>query len=133
VPLGGALLARLRGRCDLVLHGHRHVPSDFSMGADAERPLRILNAGSTTELGRVRVLSARRGRLGEDGWLELHGDDSQPVAPVGGGGGVSGSSAPERVPPGAARLRQVPAGGSRRRRASFPRCACASATRSRPT
>jgi 3',5'-cyclic AMP phosphodiesterase CpdA len=82
LTLGAALLARLRGRCDLVLHGHRHVPSELVLGADTDRPLRVLNAGSTTELGRVRILSARGGRLGEDGWLELDGGDSQPVAPA---------------------------------------------------
>ena len=82
LSLGGALLERLRGRCDLVLHGHRHVPSELVLDADGDRPLRILNAGSTTELGRVRVLSTRGGRLGEDGWLELDGGDTRPEAPA---------------------------------------------------
>jgi 3',5'-cyclic AMP phosphodiesterase CpdA len=82
LALGGALLERLRGRCDLVLHGHRHVPSELVLGADTARPLRVLNAGSTTELGRVRILSARGGRLGQDGWLELDGGDSRPIAPA---------------------------------------------------
>jgi 3',5'-cyclic AMP phosphodiesterase CpdA len=80
LPLGAELLARIRGKCDLVLHGHRHVPSELVLGADGDRPLRVLNAGSTTELSRFRVLSARGGRVGADGWVEVEGDGSMPWA-----------------------------------------------------
>ncbi len=78
--LGGELLERIRGRCDLVLHGHRHVPSELVMGAGSDRPLRILNAGSTPELGRFRVLSTRGGRVGAESWIDLDGDGSMPLA-----------------------------------------------------
>jgi 3',5'-cyclic AMP phosphodiesterase CpdA len=80
LPLGAELLARIRGRCDLVLHGHRHVPSELVIGGDTERPLRVLNAGATGELGRFRVLSAHGNRLGDDTWFEVEGDGSMPVA-----------------------------------------------------
>jgi len=76
--LGGELLERIGGRCDLVLHGHRHVPSETVIGEGTDRPLRILNAGSTPELGRFRVLSSRGGRIGPETWIELDGDGSTP-------------------------------------------------------
>lgn len=53
LPLGRELLERVKGRCDLVLHGHKHVPRHIRVGG--ERPLQIFNAGSTTELGAFRV------------------------------------------------------------------------------
>ncbi len=80
LSLGGALLSRIRGRCDLVLHGHRHVPSELVLGAGEERPLRVVNAGSTTELARFRVFSSRGGRVGAHGWIEVEGDGSMPWA-----------------------------------------------------
>lgn len=80
LPLGAELLSRVSGRCDLVLHGHRHVPAELVLGAGTERPLRVLNAGATGELGRFRVLSARGNRLGEDAWVDVEGDGSMPVA-----------------------------------------------------
>ena len=80
--LGNELLERIRGRCDLLLHGHRHVPSEMVMGEASDRPLRILNAGSTPELGRFRVLSSRAGRIGAESWVELDGDGSTPFAGV---------------------------------------------------
>jgi 3',5'-cyclic AMP phosphodiesterase CpdA len=52
---GTELLARLRGRCDLVLHGHRHVPRSACLHANEKRPLEIYNAGSSTALGRARL------------------------------------------------------------------------------
>ncbi len=78
--LGGELLERIRGRCDLVLHGHRHVPSELLLGAGSDRPLRILNAGCTPELGRFRVLSWRGGRIHDESWVDLQGDGSRPLA-----------------------------------------------------
>jgi 3',5'-cyclic AMP phosphodiesterase CpdA len=83
--LGAELLRRIAGRCDLVLHGHRHAPSELVLGADTERPLRVLNAGSTPELGRFRVISSRAGRPGTADWIEVEGDGSLPLAgaPVG--------------------------------------------------
>ncbi len=80
--LGGELLSRIRGRCDLVLHGHRHVPAEIVLGTEAERPLRVLNAGATGELGRFRVLPAVADRLGEGTWIEVGVVDSLPMAGV---------------------------------------------------
>lgn len=80
LPLGAALLARIRGRCDLVLHGHRHVPAERVLGAGTERPLRVLNAGATGDLGALRVLSARGNRVERSEWLEVARPGEQPLA-----------------------------------------------------
>ena len=70
LPLGRALLRRVRGQCDLVLHGHRHVPREIHLGAPGERPLALYNAGSSTQLQRVRVFSHADGVLqGPPRWL----------------------------------------------------------------
>jgi 3',5'-cyclic AMP phosphodiesterase CpdA len=61
--LGAELLTRARGRCDLVLHGHRHVPREMRLFADEPRPLALYNAGCSTALGRFRVLSHEDGAL----------------------------------------------------------------------
>jgi Icc protein len=53
---GRDLLKRVRGRCGLVLHGHRHVPRGARLFGPP-RPMHVINAGSSTELGRVRVFS----------------------------------------------------------------------------
>jgi 3',5'-cyclic AMP phosphodiesterase CpdA len=53
---GRDLLARVRGRCDLVLHGHRHVPRGARL-CGLPRSVHVFNAGSSTELGRVRVFT----------------------------------------------------------------------------
>lgn len=69
LPLGAQLVGRLLGRCDLVLHGHRHLPAGRVLEEDGARPLRILNAGSSTDLGRFRVFQHLDGRLlGEPEW-----------------------------------------------------------------
>jgi 3',5'-cyclic-AMP phosphodiesterase len=73
LALGSALLERLRGRCDLVLHGHRHAPSELGLDLEGPRPLRVLNAGSTTELGRVRLLGVHAGRVVVDRWAPVDG------------------------------------------------------------
>jgi 3',5'-cyclic AMP phosphodiesterase CpdA len=62
---GPELLARLRGRCDLVLHGHRHVPCESVLYAGDARPLWLGNAGCSPALGRARVFTHARGRLVE--------------------------------------------------------------------
>jgi predicted phosphodiesterase len=67
LPLGRALLERVRGRCDLVLHGHRHVPRHFQV--DGARPLQVLNAGSSTGLGAYRVLRHEAGVVREVRWV----------------------------------------------------------------
>jgi 3',5'-cyclic AMP phosphodiesterase CpdA len=45
---GELLLSRIRGLCDAVLHGHRHVPAEFNPWPSDPRPLRIFSAGSST-------------------------------------------------------------------------------------
>jgi 3',5'-cyclic AMP phosphodiesterase CpdA len=57
------LLAMLAGRCDLVLHGHRHVPLLSTLVLAPSRPLRVLNAGSSTKLGRGLLLPHVAGGL----------------------------------------------------------------------
>ena len=70
---GHELLARVRGRCDLLLHGHRHVPYERRPFADA-RPVRVFNAGSSTELGRACIFSHMAGQLAtEPTWLDALG------------------------------------------------------------
>lgn len=62
---GGELLERAARRAGLVLHGHRHRAGELRLGE-----LRVVNAGSTTRLGRFRVFRHRGGRLaGEPEWL----------------------------------------------------------------
>lgn len=69
LPVGAEWVARLQGRCDLVLHGHRHEPAKRVLAPDGARPLRIYNAGSSTDLGRFRVFRHKAGRLlGEPAW-----------------------------------------------------------------
>lgn len=63
LPLGGALLRRLAGRCDLVLHGHRHRPAAQVLGAAGAPPLGVYNAGASPELGRFRVFLHEGGLL----------------------------------------------------------------------
>lgn len=68
LPLGRELLERLAGRCDLVLHGHRHALSELTI--DGPRPLRVLNAGASPDLGRVRVVAHVGGRVAGERWLD---------------------------------------------------------------
>lgn len=67
---GRELLARLHGRCDVVAHGHRHAASEATLGSGHARPLRVMNAGSTPELGRARVLVHARGQVVEERWID---------------------------------------------------------------
>lgn len=68
--LGSELLRRARGRCDLVLHGHRHVPREVKPWPADLRPLTIYNAGSSTEMGGGRLFLHQEGRLlGSPEWL----------------------------------------------------------------
>ena len=70
---GRELLERIRGRCDLVLHGHRHTPCERQPFADDSRPLRVFNAGSSTELGRASIFTHVAGALvSEPTWLDAH-------------------------------------------------------------
>ena len=69
---GRDLLRRVRGRCDLVLHGHRHVPRGARLFGPP-RPMHVFNAGSSTELGRVRVFAhdGAGALLGGPLWLDV--------------------------------------------------------------
>ncbi len=69
LPLGEDLLGRILGRCRLVLHGHRHVPAEFRVALPGTMPMRILNAGSSTILGRARIMAHAGGELAWEGWL----------------------------------------------------------------
>ncbi len=71
LELGRVLVDRLRDRCDLVLHGHRHAASEHALLPRSGRALHILNAGSTPELGRVRLVTHAEGRVVGQRWLEL--------------------------------------------------------------
>lgn len=73
LPLGAELVARARGRCDLILHGHRHLPRELDGGEHAGRALRVYNSGSTTELGCFRVFEHKGGRLlGPPAWAQAN-------------------------------------------------------------
>jgi 3',5'-cyclic AMP phosphodiesterase CpdA len=76
---GRELLRKLRGRCDVVAHGHRHTASELSLAARGSRPLRVMNAGCTTELGRVRLLAHAAGRVLSETWLEVAAACAAPV------------------------------------------------------
>jgi 3',5'-cyclic-AMP phosphodiesterase len=69
---GRELLRRVRGRCDLVLHGHRHLPRGVRLPGPP-RPMHVFNAGSSTELGRVRVFAhdGVGALLGGPLWLDV--------------------------------------------------------------
>jgi Icc protein len=72
LPAGRRLLERIQGRCDLVLHGHRHLPSESHALGFARRPTRIYNAGSSPALGKVRIFRHRSGTLdGTPRWLAV--------------------------------------------------------------
>lgn len=66
LELGNELLKRCLGRADLVLHGHRHIPRCFRVAGPEERPLRIFNAGSSTELSSFRLFTHAGGALVAD-------------------------------------------------------------------
>jgi 3',5'-cyclic AMP phosphodiesterase CpdA len=71
LALGAGLLDRLRGRCELVLHGHRHAASELVLGLGSGAPLRICNAGSTPELGAFRLFTHREGTLVSERWVDV--------------------------------------------------------------
>lgn len=68
---GSRLLETVKGRCDLVLHGHRHVPSEIVFPY-SQRPLAIYNAGSSTGLGAFRRFDITDdGRVQEPTWVSV--------------------------------------------------------------
>ncbi|MBF5041631.1 metallophosphoesterase [Aggregicoccus sp. 17bor-14] len=56
LELGGALVSRLLGKVDRVLHGHRHRPQSQTLDL-SRRALHVSNAGASLELGRVPLVS----------------------------------------------------------------------------
>jgi 3',5'-cyclic AMP phosphodiesterase CpdA len=68
---GGELVDALRGRCDLVVHGHRHRAAEVLLAPRAGRALRIFNAGATLELGRARLVTHDAGRVTAERWLSF--------------------------------------------------------------
>lgn len=82
LPLGPALLEALRGRCDLVLHGHRHVTSGAVLGEETARPLHVLNAGSTTLTRQARVLEHDGGWIAREQWLAVSDEATPALTPV---------------------------------------------------
>jgi 3',5'-cyclic AMP phosphodiesterase CpdA len=85
LSLGRRLLARIRGQCDLVLHGHRHVPGEVTLFGEDPIPLHILNAGSSTLMRQVRVFSHAGRAIPQDPvWVPTTGrrGDATVVAPL---------------------------------------------------
>jgi len=76
---GRALVERIAGRCDLVLHGHRHVPAELTLHRDAARPVRVVNAGSSASLGRARLFTHAAGRILGEGWIGCSAGSRRPV------------------------------------------------------
>ena len=72
LTLGDELLRRALGRCDLILHGHRHVPSARILAPERARPLRVYNAGCTIARQGMNVFTHAGGSLrGEPRWLQV--------------------------------------------------------------
>ncbi len=69
--LGQSLVQRLLGRCDLILHGHRHKPMETRF-VEQQRSLTIYNSGSSTELGAFRVFTFQNGKvIGDPVWCSI--------------------------------------------------------------
>jgi len=67
---GRELIARLRGICDILAHGHRHQESASTLPGHDGRHLRVVNAGCTPDLGRVRIVKHVGGRVVSEAWLQ---------------------------------------------------------------
>lgn len=79
LPRGRELLDRIRGRCGLVLHGHRHVPRGVRL-QEGMHTIQIFNAGSSTILGGARIFEHAGGVLvGSPWWLEASGSAGRGV------------------------------------------------------
>ena len=69
--LGRLLIECMRGKCDLILHGHRHASRETNFPHET-RDLNIYNAGSSTELGGFRLFSYAEGKLvGAPIWVDV--------------------------------------------------------------
>ncbi len=78
VPEGAELLALARRRCDLVLHGHRHVPSLTTPWPRDARALTVVNAGCSPDLGRARLYRHDGSTLLSMEWLDASGVPLEP-------------------------------------------------------
>jgi 3',5'-cyclic AMP phosphodiesterase CpdA len=78
LPEGSELLALARRRCDLVLHGHRHVPSVATPWPADARALTIVNAGCSSDLNMARLYRHEGGTLTGMGWLDARGEVASP-------------------------------------------------------
>ncbi len=72
LPQGRAILALARRRCDLVLHGHRHVPSVACPWPGDARALAVVNAGCSPDLGTARLYRHDGASLLGMGWLDAN-------------------------------------------------------------
>lgn len=79
LDLGKDLIERIVGRFDLVLHGHRHRAGEVVLHSPGARSLHVLNAGSTPELGRARLIEHAAGSIVSLFWLGT-GADVRPSA-----------------------------------------------------
>lgn len=77
---GPELLALARHRCDLVLHGHRHVPSVANPWPRDARALAIVNAGCSPDLGRARLYRHDGATLLGMDWLDVGEARARPGA-----------------------------------------------------
>ncbi len=77
---GRDLLEVLRGRCDLVLHGHRHAAGAHVLPARHDRALRVMNAGSTPALGRFMVVTHAEGRIVAERWVDVTSRAAAPLS-----------------------------------------------------
>lgn len=64
---GQELLSRLPSTVRLILHGHKHTPSE----KHRHDGLSIYNGGSTTELGAFRVFTTEGGNVLETTWVNV--------------------------------------------------------------
>ena len=81
LPVGLELLRRVRHRCDLVLHGHRHAPAELRPFA-CESPLRVFNGGSSTELQAFRIFDVD-GRRVDTCWIDARAETRASYDPPG--------------------------------------------------
>jgi Icc protein len=70
LKLGEQLLNRVVAKCDLILHGHRHIPREtLYKEPSSGMVLPLYNAGSSTELGKFRVFTHKDGKVLNVKWL----------------------------------------------------------------
>ncbi len=76
LPLGRELLRRVRGKVQLVLHGHKHVPRESVVD-----DMRVANAGSSTMLGAYRVFEHDGALVRPGRWVQAHRPRVVPAQP----------------------------------------------------